>query len=169
MKLSNLVTACLLAAVAAVAAPHDSRPAAAALRAPGPYVIQNENSGLCLTARAGSGERPVVQTTCSGLPDQSWEMNLVSSDVWQIRSPFLGLCLAARGSGEVAVLATTCNAGWRDQTWLWHSRVVAPYPPQYSLFENRNSGLCIAARGFAESRALVTTCGGWADQRWDVI
>src|SRR5688572_25855955 len=82
MRLSNLMTVCLLAAVAAVAAPvaaagaapHDSRPAAAVLRAPGPYVLQNENSGLCLTARAGSGERPAVQTTCSGLPDQSWEM-----------------------------------------------------------------------------------------------
>ncbi len=159
MRLRSLAIAGLLAAIAAVAAP--GTPAQAAEL----FTFKNVNSGLCLTARAGSGERPAVQTTCYGNPDQKWEMRLVSSNRWQIYSPYLGLCLVARGSGETAVVATTCG-GWADQLWDWQGLVIPPFGSQYDWFVNANSGNCIAARGAAESRAVATTCGNWADQHW---
>jgi len=92
-------------------------------------------------------------------------MRLVSSNRWQIYSPYLGLCLVARGAGESAVVATTCGS-WADQLWDWQGLVILPYPSQYDWFVNADSGLRIAARGLGESRAVATTCGNWADQHW---
>lgn len=160
MRLRSLAIAGLLATVAAVAAP--GTPALADEL----FTFKNVNSGLCLTARAGSGERPAVQTTCYGNPDQKWEMRHIAADQWQIYSPYLNLCLAARGSGESPVIATSCGT-WPDQLWDWRGFVL-PFPagPQYDWFKNVNSGNCIAARGSVESRAVATTCGNWPDQHW---
>jgi hypothetical protein len=115
-RLRNLAIAGLLAAVAVLAAP-----ATIAAADAGPFTYANINSGLCLTARAGSGERPAVQTNCYGNPDQKWVLRYVSADHFQIYSPYLNLCLVARGTGESPVVATTCGP-WLDQQWYWGCR-----------------------------------------------
>jgi hypothetical protein len=134
--------------------------------------IRNANSGLCLAARAGSGERPVIQTTCDYTvgaywPDQYWLLLDVDQDSHnhRIYSTYLGLCIAARGSGEVGAVATTCGSGsaWPDQ--IWHFEFVPRW--QADRFQNRNSGNCLAARGSGESRAIATTCNYvYPDQHW---
>jgi hypothetical protein len=158
-RLCTLAIAGLLAAVAVLTAP-----ATIAAAAAGPFTYSNINSGLCLTARAGSGERPVVQTTCYGNPDQQWVLRYVSADHFQIYSPYLELCLVARGTGESPVVATTCGT-WLDQQWYWGSHTNPYGVPLYDWFVNWNSGNCIAARGSGESRAVATVCG-YNDGYW---
>jgi hypothetical protein len=135
--------------------------------------IRNINSDLCLAARAGWGERPVVQTTCdyhvgTYWPDQYWEYIPVAADpvhTYRIRNTYLNLCIAARGSGEAAAVATTCGRGheWPDQ--IWRPEHVSTW--NADRLQNTASSNCLAARGHGESRAVATTCGyGWPDQHW---
>jgi Ricin-type beta-trefoil lectin domain len=144
---------------------------ASAASAANSYGFRNLNSLLCMAARAGSGERPVVQTTCDfTVPaywaDQHWSLPGGFLQRTQIKNVALGLCLVARGSGETAVVATGCGP-YGDQYWyaMWDAN-TATY--QYL---NGNSGLCLAARGSGESRVIVTTCDYavgqfWRDQHW---
>lgn len=173
MKLGKLAVVVLLAAVATL-----SGPATAAQAAPlYAHHIQNANSGLCMTARFGSGERPVVQTTCDftigeNWQDQYWDLN--NEGVFNIRRTYQQLCVAARGAGESAAVATTCG-GYPDAQWIALYRLGTPNVYQ---FQNINSGLCLAARGFGESRVVQTTCDfnqpgfpkpTWIDQHWAVF
>lgn len=185
MRLRSLVISGLLVAAAAVgapaapagAAPTDAAPAGRQLVTPGnvsaaaSHHIRNTNSYLCLAARAGSGERPAVQTTCDFTvgaywADQYWELVPATATTWHLYSPHLGLCLVARGSGETAVVATTCGS-WADQRWYWlENDSNGTYQ-----FLNANSGNCLTARGSGESAAVATTCDWrvgayWADQHW---
>jgi hypothetical protein len=184
MRLRILLIACLLAGSATLSIPAGSAGAAsggtahdgarsvksgAIAQLAGPYHIQNINSGLCLASRAGSGERPTIQTTCDFTvgqywADQYWELRYVSY-AWQIYNRALRLCLVARGGGESAVVATTCGS-WNDQLWYW---LVASDGTEQ--FENVNSGLCLTARGSGESAPVATTCDWnansyWPDQHW---
>jgi hypothetical protein len=133
--------------------------------------IRNHNSGLCLAAHAGAGERPVVQTTCDSPQqvrfDQYWQIVPVNQaeQKYRIRSTSLLLCVATRGVGESAAVATTCNTGtnWPDQ--IWTAQTVSGV--NANRFINDNSNLCLAARGdSSESPVLQSTCGNWADQYW---
>lgn len=180
MKLHRLALAALLAALAALSVPAASAaapPAAgpdgarqASAELAGPYHVWNTNSRLCLVARTGSGERPVVQSTCDfdagqTWADQYWELRPVTSTNWQIYSPLLNRCMVARGTGESAAVTTTCGT-WADQLWRWWLNSDGT-----EQFENVNSGLCLTTRGSGESAAVATTCdwkvgARWADQRW---
>jgi hypothetical protein len=134
------------------------------------FHIHNRNSSLCLAARAGVGERPVVQTTCDNPSqiwnDQYWELVNVNQDQhrYRIRSTLLNLCIATRGSGETRAVATTCGSGsdWPDQIW------TISYDPAFNAdkYTNNNSGLCLVARGRGESQAVQSDCGQFPDQRW---
>ena len=171
MKLAKTAAVALLAAAATL-----SGTATAAQAAPlVAHHIQNLNSGLCLTARFGSGERPVVQTTCDFTvggfwPDQYWNLDTVG--VFAISRTNQPLCVAARGTGESAAVATTCG-GYRDAQWIALYTLGSPDNLQ---FQNVNSKLCLTARGAGESRAVQTTCDFtqpgspyWADQHWTVF
>lgn len=133
--------------------------------------LRNHNSGLCLAAHAGAGERPVVQTSCDTPGqvrfDQYWELVTVNQaqHKYRLRSTALQLCVATRGSGESAAVATTCNTGtgWPDQ--IWTTQAVSGVAAD--RFINNSSNLCLVARGNSiESQALQSTCGNWADQYW---
>lgn len=132
----------------------------------------NANSGLCLVARAGGGgERPVVQGACdftagTSWADQYWELRPVTSNTWQIYSPFLNHCLVTRGNGESAAVTTGCGT-WADQVWYWWHNSDGT-----EQFENAHSGLCLAARGSGESVAVACDWKAntrWADQHWDTF
>lgn len=171
MRLGKLAVVVLLAAVATVAAPATAAQAE-------PFVarhVRNVNSGLCLTARFGSGERPVVQTTCDFTvgdfwPDQYWNVNDTGpSAIIRTNQP---LCVATRGAGESAAVATTCG-GYPDAQWI---ALFPPGPQRLWQFQNVNSKLCLAARGSGESRVVQTTCDFtqpglpyWPDQHWEVF
>ncbi|MFC5833751.1 RICIN domain-containing protein [Nonomuraea insulae] len=137
--------------------------------------IRNQNSGLCLAARAGTGERPAIQTTCDyqvgrDWPDQHWTLEKVVSgtDIYRLRNQELNLCLAARGSGEVQAIATTCDRDtgheWRDQHWIYLYDGATGH-----RWQNRASLNCLAARGTGQSPAITTTCNAdWVDQHWNL-
>jgi hypothetical protein len=130
----------------------------------------NSSSVLCMTSRAGNGERPVVQTTCdTTVPtfwaDQHW-LVVGGNALTQIKNVATGLCLVARGSGEAQAVATGCGPA-ADQ-WWWP---VYHYPTGTYKLQNKNSGLCLAARGYGESPVIATTCDSsvnryWPDQHW---
>ncbi|NUT98872.1 MAG: ricin-type beta-trefoil lectin domain protein [Saccharothrix sp.] len=134
--------------------------------------IRNAASNLCLAVRQGSGERPVIQTTCdysvgTYWPDQYWDLVAVdaANSIYRLRNTQSGLCVAARGSGETNAIATTCGAGtqWTDQQW--RLQYVAKWGAD--RVQNRASGNCLAARGTGESNAIATTCNyDWPDQHW---
>jgi hypothetical protein len=136
--------------------------------------IHNAASGLCLAARAGTGERPAIQTTCDNevgkdWPDQHWTLEKVVSgtDIYRLRNLGLNLCLAARGSGEAQAFATTCDRDsghvWQDQHWIY----LYDAKRNASRWQNRATGNCLAARGLTESPAIATTCDSdWLDQYW---
>ena len=182
MRLRSLVISALLATVAIFVAPAaaSAGPSDAGQRVlPGDFRIaawahlQNANSGLCLVSRAGSGERPALQTTCDFTvgqywADQYWEIRGAGDGGWSIHNLALGLCLVGRG-GESTVVATTCDwkvgQSWADQHWILWSTSVG------YRFENVATGLCLVTRGSGESRAVVSTCDYkvgqyWADQHW---
>jgi hypothetical protein len=154
----------LVAALVATLLPASSASAAVST------TFLNSSSALCLTSRAGSGERPVVQTTCdTTVPaywaDQHW-LVVGGATLTHIKNVATGLCLVARGSGETKVVATGCG-DWGDQLW----RLVYHNPTGTFKLQNNNSGLCMAARGFGESPVVVTTCDStvyqyWPDQHW---
>ncbi|WIM99600.1 ricin-type beta-trefoil lectin domain protein [Actinoplanes oblitus] len=174
-----MAVAVLLAAIAALLVPA-SRATAATGRAAGadasammaieaPRHLVNVNSGLCMAARAGSGERPVIQTTCDYnhhdeyWPDQYWILK--TDETTPVESSLLHLCVAARGTHETAAVATTCGF-WPDQQWA-KGRPPGPVTPWFRM--SNGAGLCLAARGYAESRVVATTCGfgdDWPDQQW---
>ena len=171
MKLGRLAAVMVLAAVATLAVPATAAQAAPLVA----HHIQNTSSGLCMTARFGSGERPVVQTTCDFTvgafwPDQYWNLN--NEGVFAISRTNQPLCVAARGTGESGAVATTCG-GYRDAQWIGLYKLGSP---EILQFQNVNSGLCLAARGSGESRVVQTTCDFtqqgnpyWADQHWAVF
>lgn len=172
--LLTMLASSVIAALPAAGAPADNQHSE--LRTSDPSVaagsrIINRNSHLCLAARSGSGERPVIQSTCdfdagTYWPDQYWELERVISgtEIYRIRNTHLNLCIAARGSGEAPAIATTCGQGqqWLDQQWVYIYNSSLPG----HKWQNRASGNCLAARGFGESQAIATTCGGWLDQHW---
>ncbi|MCW7541288.1 RICIN domain-containing protein [Aquabacterium sp. A7-Y] len=126
--------------------------------------LVNRNSGLCLTASAGSGERPVYQGACN--EDARFELYYpVDYSRLMFRHKTTDLCLVTRGSGESAAVLSTCNPGWADQLWYWY---FADNPGGQDMYQyqNANSRLCLAARGGGRSRAVQTTCGDWVDQQW---
>lgn len=191
-RVISLATAALLALTGLLVAsptPAGAAPAAAAAQgrrlvpsadlAPAASIhLWNANSFLCGAARTGSGERPVVQTTCDWTvgrtwADQYWQLVPTGDGSVHIRSSLLGLCIVARGSGETAVVATTCDtavgASWDDQHWWEYQDTDGT-----TQLWNGASGLCLAARGLTESALIATTCdwavgtGGayWWDQHW---
>jgi hypothetical protein len=127
------------------------------------------SSNMCLVARAGAGERPVVQVPCAGFSDQVWSIDYLwggsgPEGLAQLRNRDRGLCLVARGSGESAAVVTTCNTGWFDQLWF----IARDSNTGYYQFKNQTSKLCLVVRGgSAETQAVQSTCGTqWADQLW---
>jgi hypothetical protein len=123
-----------------------------------------------MTARFGSGERPVVQTTCDFTigetwRDQYWDLN--NEGVFNIRRTYQQLCVAARGFGESAAVATT-SGGYPDAQWI---ALYTRGTPDVSQFQNVNSGLCRAARGLGESRVVQTACDlnqpGFPKPKWN--
>jgi hypothetical protein len=145
-----------------------ARPASAASS----FNISNYNTGHCVAARAGSGERPGIATTCdftvkASWADQHWSFPPAAYGTVQIKSDALGLCLVARGSTETQAVATTCG-GWADQLWT----VKFDSTTNTYQYVNYNSGLCLASRaGSGEPPVIATTCDFavntvWADQHW---
>lgn len=134
------------------------------------FRIFNDNSGECLVARAGSGERPVVQTDCGvDRSDQHWQLvSIDPANLWyRIRSADLGLCITTRAGVETKAVATTCNPGstladWPDQIWQYQ------FDGNSYRLQNRASGLYLVARGQqVESQAVQTwSCPTCADQYW---
>ncbi|MCP2357452.1 hypothetical protein HD597_004472 [Nonomuraea thailandensis] len=137
--------------------------------------IRNRNSRLCLAARAGTGERPAIQTTCDFeagryWPDQHWTLERVvtGTEIYRLRNVALNLCLSARGSGETQAFATACDRDrgqeWRDQHWIY----LFDAGHGTHRWQNRASGNCLAARGTGQSPAIATTCNrDWLDQHWN--
>lgn len=122
------------------------------------YHIENANSGMCLVARPGDGENPVVQVPCDDYADQYWEFTSSASG-FQIRNAYSGKCIVTRGESESFAVATTCGS-WSDQNWS--NNFLEP-----DRFHNANSGLCLVVRGNqAENQAVQATCGDWTDQLW---
>ncbi|ROP28195.1 RICIN domain-containing protein [Couchioplanes caeruleus] len=187
-RILSLITTVVLASGVAVALSTMLTGPAAATPAPGPIPrtveraqasafagiqLRNANSNLCLVSRAGSGERPVVQSTCANPPtywaDQYWEYiypdRLNNPGYVRVRNVALGLCLTARGAAETAAVTTTCGSGWAWPDQIWR----LTYVPRWNAdrIQNLSSGNCLAARGSGESLAVVTTCNdGWIDQHW---
>jgi hypothetical protein len=127
------------------------------------------SSNMCLVARVGAGERPVVQVPCAGFSDQIWSIEYLwggrgPEGLAQLKNRDRGLCLATRGTGESPAVVTTCNTGWFDQLWF----IVRDPNTGYYQFKNQNSKLCLVVRGgSAETQAVQSNCGTqWADQLW---
>src|SRR5688572_8711428 len=98
------------------------------------------SSGMCLVARAGWGERPVVQVPCQNFSDQDWVLEYIGSfgadyeGQVRIRNRDRGLCLVTRGSGESKAVVTTCGY-YPDQLW-W---VLRDRNTGYYSLRNSNS------------------------------
>jgi endonuclease/exonuclease/phosphatase family metal-dependent hydrolase len=127
------------------------------------------NSQMCLVARAGAGERPVVQVPCADFSDQAWLLRYLEGAAGpegpvQVINRDRRLCLVTRGTHESEAVVTVCDAGFPDQVW---DTVRDPNTGYYQL-KNRNSGLCLVVRtANPETRAIQSTCGAqWADQLW---
>jgi hypothetical protein len=138
---SSIVTAvALVAAVWLVPASGAAQARDLALRGLG--------SGLCLVARTGWGERPVVQVPCQNYSDQDWVLEYLgqfgpySEGQVRIRNRDRGLCLIVRGSGdqlrnantpdhasmclavrsdyaETQAVQVRCDRRSARQLWLW--------------------------------------------------
>jgi hypothetical protein len=125
--------------------------------------MQKAQSTNCLIARAGSGERPVLQTACVASVDQEWEFVFpFNDDRLQIRNPARNQCIVTRGRTESKAVTTTCNSGFADQVW----RVEWDTTFGGYKFRNVNSGLCLVAR--TNVQAVQTTCAAFSDQVWNV-
>lgn len=126
------------------------------------------SSKMCLVARVGSGERPVVQVPCAGYADQLWTLHYIGGGgpegTVQIVNVDRRSCLVTRGSGESRAVMTTCNEDWRDQVW----DVIRDPNTGYYQLRDEASGLCLVVRtDAAETQAVQSVCGmEWADQLW---
>ncbi|MBB5803671.1 hypothetical protein F4560_003439 [Saccharothrix ecbatanensis] len=138
------------------------------------YHLRNVSSNLCLAARAGSGERPVVQTTCdynadAYWPDQYWLLLPVdeANEYWRIYNTSLRLCVVARNYVESSTVGTVCGTQgtWQYVDGIWHREFSDKFDAH--RYVNHKTGLCLTARGDAEIRAFATACdSGAADQHW---
>lgn len=150
-----------------------SRDATVAADTPGHH-LRNVNSHLCLVARVGSGERPVIQSTCdysvdTYWPDQYWRLLPVDemNEYWRVQNTNNHLCVVARGLVESAAVATVCGTAgtWQYADGIWHRE----YSDKWDAvrFVNYNSGLCLTVRGDQETQAVATTCDeDMANQYW---
>lgn len=127
------------------------------------------SSNMCLVARAGWGERPVVQVPCAGFSDQVWIIQYLAGGngpegLAQIKNRDRDLCLVTRGQGESLAVVSTCSVAWPDQIW----NIVRDPGTGYYQFVNQNSNLCLVVRtSTSETQAVQSTCGRqWADQLW---
>jgi hypothetical protein len=130
--------------------------------------LRKTETNLCLVAQAGSGERPVLQTTCANFADQGWFIEQQGSYV-RIRSSFLpgNPCLTVRNSG-VGAVAAACT-GLADQDWEEHVFVGLPFPHDKNAnryisrrFASQNA--CLIAQG--GNQATLGQCGIFSDQFW---
>ena len=161
------IALCSAALAAALALP------AIATAQPRDLALRVLSSGMCLVARAGWGERPVVQVPCQNYSDQDWVLEYlgvigdgVEGQV-RIRNVDRNLCLVTRGSGESKAVATTCGY-FADQLW-WVLR--DPLTGYYSLMNSNSvSGtpMCLVVRtANPETQAVQSPCNRrYADQLW---
>ncbi len=126
--------------------------------------LRGLGSGLCLVARAGWGERPVVQVPCQNYSDQDWVLEYLGQfgahfeGQARIRNRDRDLCLIVRGSGESRAVVGSCG-WWADQLW-WLYR-----DPNTGYYQLRNSNtpdhapMCLAVRNtYAETQTVQVRC-----------
>jgi hypothetical protein len=134
----------------------------------GTFAIHNANSGKCLAIGGGSRNDgdPVIQFTCLGIPDQTWQLRNTTGDFYTIVNTNSGKCMAigggSRNDGDI-VIQFTC-LGIADQSWIVRSAGGGNY-----TIVNANSGKCLAIGGGSRNDgdvAIQFTCLGIPDQKW---
>jgi hypothetical protein len=168
-RMHGLAGAALLVAFAALLAP---RANAAAYY--GEYTLAAKHSGKCLDVAwftmADGGD--VVQSTCSGTTNQTWNLSLVGGWYFQLAAKHSGKCLdVANGSLQHAadVIQWTCNY---TDSQLWtpiYVKTVGGVP--FYMLENKKSWKCLDVAWFSTAdggNVLQANCTGTDNQLWDL-
>ncbi|MFE5893950.1 RICIN domain-containing protein [Streptomyces sp. NPDC056462] len=132
-----------------------------------PYWVKNQASGKCLAVPNSSTANGtgLIQWTCNGNADQTWEADLVpggDGNRYTFKNRNSGKCLAIPGSSTTngtQAVQWTCNGG-SEQLWIVDS---------IGRLRNVNSDRCLADPNSSTANGteiIQWTCTENSNQRW---